>query len=135
MEKTFVMIKPDGVERGLIGEIISRIENKGLKLLQLKLIEASSDILENHYIEHRDKPFFQTLVNSMKNKPVLTMIVEGENSIKLMRIMVGDKDPLCALPGTIRGDYAYETTKNLIHASDSKESAEREIIIWFGDKL
>lgn len=135
MEETFVMIKPDGVERGLVGEIISRIENKGLKLLQIKLLVASSSILENHYVEHRDKPFFQTLVDSMKDKPVLAMVVEGENSIKLMRIMVGDKDPLCASPGTIRGDFALETTKNLIHASDSKESAEREIKIWFGDKL
>lgn len=135
MEKTFVMIKPDGVERGLVGEIISRIENKGLKLHQLKLVKVSPDILENHYMEHRNKPFFQTLVDSMKDKPVLAMIIEGEGSIKLMRLMVGDKDPLCALPGTIRGDYAFETTKNLIHASDSKESAEREIKIWFGDKL
>lgn len=135
MEKTFVMIKPDGVERGLVGEIISRIENKGLKLKQLKLVKVSPDILENHYMEHRNKPFFQTLVDSMKDKPVLAMIIEGESSIKLMRLMVGDKDPLCALPGTIRGDYAFETTKNLIHASDSKESAEREIKIWFGDKL
>lgn len=135
MEKTFVMIKPDGVERGLVGEIISRIENKGLKLQQLKLVKVSPDILENHYMEHRNKPFFQTLVDSMKDKPVLAMIIEGESSIKLMRLMVGDKDPLCALPGTIRGDYAFETTKNLIHASDSKESAEREIKIWFGDKL
>lgn len=135
MEETFVMIKPDGVGRGLVGEIISRIENKGLKLLQIKLLVASSSILENHYVEHRDKPFFQTLVDSMKDKPVLAMVVEGENSIKLMRIMVGDKDPLCASPGTIRGDFALETTKNLIHASDSKESAEREIKIWFGDKL
>ena len=135
MERTFVMIKPDGVERGLVGEIISRIENKGLKLIQLKLIFASPDILENHYMEHKYKPFFRDLVDSMKDKPVLAMVVEGENSIKLMRIMVGDKDPLCALPGNIRGDYAYETTKNLIHASDSRESAEREIKIWFGDKL
>jgi nucleoside-diphosphate kinase len=86
-------------------------------------------------MEHKYKPFFRDLVDSMKDKPVLAMVVEGENSIKLMRIMVGDKDPLCALPGTIRGDYAYETTKNLIHASDSRESAEREIKIWFGDKL
>ncbi|WP_128426572.1 nucleoside-diphosphate kinase [Gudongella oleilytica] len=135
MERTFVMIKPDGVDRGLVGEIISRIENKGLKLLNLKLICASSDILENHYMEHRNKPFFQDLVDSMKDKSVLAMVVEGENSIKLMRIMVGDKDPLCAFPGTIRGDYAFETTRNLIHASDSLEAAEREIKIWFGDKL
>ena len=135
MERTFVMIKPDGVDRGLVGEIISRIENKGLKLLNLKLICASSDILENHYMEHRNKPFFQDLVDSMKDKSVLAMVVEGENSIKLMRIMVGDKDPLCAFPGTIRGDYAIETTKNLIHASDSRESAVREITIWFGDIL
>ncbi len=135
MERTFVMIKPDGVERGLVGEIISRIENKGLKLIQLKLTCASTDILENHYMEHKNKPFFRDLVDSMKDKPVLAMVVEGENSIKLMRIMVGDKDPLCALPGTIRGDYAIETTKNLIHASDSRESAVREITIWFGDKL
>lgn len=135
MEKTFVMIKPDGVERGLVGEIISRIENKGLKLLQLKLILASADILENHYIEHKDKPFFPILVDSMKDKPVLAMEIEGVNAIKLMRTMVGDKDPLCALPGTIRGDYAFDTTKNLVHASDSKESAERETKIWFGDNL
>jgi len=135
MERTFVMIKPDGVERGLVGEIISRIENKGLKLIQLKLTCASPDILENHYMEHKNKPFFRDLVDSMKDKPVLAMVVEGDNSIKLMRIMVGDKDPLCALPGTIRGDYAIETTKNLIHASDSRESAVREITIWFGDKL
>ncbi len=135
MEKTFVMIKPDGVSRGLVGEIISRIEKKGLKLKQLKLMEPTADILRKHYEEHKEKPFFVELVDSIKEKQVLAMVVEGENCIRLLRIMVGDKDPLCAQPGTIRGDYAFETTRNLVHASDSNASAEREIFIWFGDKL
>ena len=133
MEKSFVMIKPDGVERGLIGDIISRFERKGMKISDAKLVIASEDLVKQHYQEHTEKKFFNELVDSIRGKKVIVMIVEGENAIKLIRILVGDKDPLCGTPGTIRGDLASETTRNLVHASDSLESSAREIKIWFGE--
>ncbi|MDX9917241.1 MAG: nucleoside-diphosphate kinase [Gudongella sp.] len=133
MERSFVLVKPDGVERGLVGEIISRIERKGLKLIDAKLLSPTRDLVSIHYEEHAEKPFFSDLVESIADKRVFAMIVEGENCIKLLRIMVGDKDPLLASPGTIRGDYAAETTRNIVHASDSLKSSEREINIWFGE--
>ncbi|MBC8587893.1 nucleoside-diphosphate kinase [Paratissierella segnis] len=131
MEKTFIMIKPDGVERGLIGEIIGRIEKKGYKITKAKLITPDIDTVENHYVEHKDKPFFRKLVDFITSGKVMAMEVEGENVIQVMRLMVGDKDPKVALPGTIRGDFTNTTTKNIVHASDSEESAQRELEIWF----
>ena len=131
MEKTYVMIKPDGVERKLVGEIISRIEKKGFKILDIKMINPTKEIVEEHYEEHRDKPFFGELVQFILNGAVIGLIVEGENVIEVIRLMVGNKDPRVALPGTIRGDFANTTTMNLVHASDSIESSKREIKIWF----
>ena len=134
MEKSFIMIKPDGLERALMGEIISRIENKGLKIVGAKLIRPEKEIVENHYLEHKEKPFFNELVEFISNGKVMAMIVEGQDVIRIMRNLIGDKDPLQAIPGTIRGDFSYSTTENVIHGSDSIESAKREINIWFKEE-
>ena len=131
MEKTYVMVKPDGVERKLVGDIIGRIERKGYNILDVKMIHPTKDMVEDHYDEHRGKPFFGELVDFILNGPVVGIIVEGENVIEVIRLMIGDKDPKLALPGTIRGDFANTTTMNLVHASDSTESSKRELNIWF----
>lgn len=131
MEKSFIMIKPDGVSRGLMGEIIGKIERKGFKITKAKLITPDINTVEEHYTEHKEKPFFGELVDFITGGKVMAMEVEGEDVIKVMRLMVGDKDPKIAVPGTIRGDFAHSTTKNIIHASDSIESAKRELEIWF----
>ncbi len=131
MEKTYVMIKPDGVNRKLVGEILGRLEKKGFNILDIRMINPTKDIVEDHYDEHRGKKFFEELVHFILDGPVVGIIVEGENVIEVVRLMVGNKDPKIALPGTIRGDFANTTTMNLVHASDSIESAEREINIWF----
>lgn len=132
MQKSFVMIKSDGVERGLMGEIIGRIEKKGYSIVEAKLVRADRATVEEHYAEHKEKPFFQELVDFILEGPVMAMVVEGENAIEVLRLMIGHRDPREALPGTIRGDFAHSLTKNIIHGSDSIESAEREIKIWFG---
>lgn len=131
MEKSFIMIKPDGVRRALMGEIIKRIESKGFNIVEAKLIKPEREVVEEHYAEHKDKPFFGELVDFIANGKVMAMIVEGDDSIKSMRNLIGDKNPTVALPGTIRGDFSYSTSENIIHGSDSPESAEREIEIWF----
>lgn len=131
MEKTFVMIKPDGVARGLIGEIIGRIEKKGFSILEAKLTTADLDTAQSHYDEHKGKAFFNELIDFIMEGRVMAMVVEGEDVISILRLMVGDKDPKIAPPGTIRGDFAHSTTKNIIHASDSLDSSAREIDIWF----
>lgn len=131
MEKTFIMIKPDGVERRLMGEIIGRIERKGFKITKAQLMKPARELLEEHYVEHKEKPFFGELVESISGKTVMTMEVEGDNVIEIMRLMIGHRDPKLAPPGTIRGDFAYLTTQNIIHGSDSLESAERELKLWF----
>lgn len=131
MERTFVMIKPDGVSRRLIGEIIGRIEKKGFNIVEAKLISADLDTVKLHYAEHSEKPFFQELIDFIMEGKVMAMVVEGEDVVSIIRLMVGNKDPKVAQPGTIRGDFAHSTTKNIIHASDSVESANREIDIWF----
>ena len=131
MEKSFIMIKPDGVERGLMGEIIGKIERKGFKITKARLITHDISTVEDHYAEHKEKPFFRELVDFITEGKVMAMEVEGEDVIKVMRLMVGDKDPKVAIPGSIRGDFAHSTTKNIIHASDSVESARRELEIWF----
>ncbi|MCC5908856.1 MAG: nucleoside-diphosphate kinase [Clostridiaceae bacterium] len=131
MQRSFVMIKSDGVKRGLVGEVIGRLERKGYSILEAKLTTPDRATVEEHYAEHKERPFFGELVNFILEGPVMAMVVEGENVIEVIRLMVGDKDPRQAAPGTIRGDFANSTTKNIIHASDSVESAEREINIWF----
>jgi nucleoside-diphosphate kinase len=131
VERTFVMLKPDAVQRGLIGEIISRFEKKGLKIVAMKMLKVDKALAEEHYAEHREKPFFQSLVDYITSGPVVAMVVEGKNAIKIVRTLVGATNPAEALPGTIRGDYGLEVGRNVIHASDSPESAEREISLFF----
>ena len=131
-ERTLILIKPDGVERGLIGEIISRIERKGLKLTAMDLRVADKATAEKHYAEHADKPFFGELVDFITSAPLVAGVVEGPRAIEAWRQLAGGTDPVSkATPGTIRGDCALEVSTNVVHGSDSPESAEREIAIWF----
>ncbi len=131
MERTFIMIKSDGVARGLMGEIIRRIERKGFKITRAQLLSPPRELVEKHYEEHRGKPFFEELVEYILEGPVMAMEVQGNDVMAVMRSIMGDKDPLKAIPGTIRGDYANTVTRNLIHGSDSIEHAERELTLWF----
>ncbi|SEA61600.1 nucleoside-diphosphate kinase [Thalassobacillus cyri] len=131
MEKTFLMVKPDGVQRNLVGEIVSRFENKGFKLAGAKLMIIPAELAEKHYGEHKDKPFFGELVDFITSGPVFAMVWEGENVIATARQMMGSTKPQDALPGTIRGDFGVTVGKNVIHGSDSPESAEREIGLFF----
>lgn len=131
MEKTFIMIKPDGVKRALIGEIISRIEKKGYKITKAMLFKPSEELVKEHYIEHKDKPFYGELTEYIAEEEVMAMEVEGENVIEVLRLIIGDKNPRKANPGTIRGDFANSLTENIIHGSDSEESARRELKLWF----
>jgi len=133
MEKTFVMIKPDGIRRGLVGNIITRYEQKGLKITALKLMQVSEELAKKHYAEHVSKPFFPELIAYLTSGPVIAMVLEGPNAIKLARLINGATKVEDAMPGTIRGDYATSTTENLVHAADSPESATREIAHWFPD--
>ncbi|PKR85909.1 nucleoside-diphosphate kinase [Heyndrickxia camelliae] len=131
MEKTFLMVKPDGVQRQLIGEIISRFERKGFHLVGAKLMKVSTELAEKHYGEHKERPFFGELVQFITSSPVFAMVWEGENVIATARQMMGSTNPKDALPGTIRGDFGVTVSKNVIHGSDSPESAEREIGLFF----
>ncbi|UMZ73584.1 nucleoside-diphosphate kinase [Natranaerofaba carboxydovora] len=131
MEKTFVMIKPDGVQRNLAGNVISRLENKGLKLKGLKLMQISESLAKTHYGEHEGKPFFQSLIDYITSGPVIAMVWEGENAIEVTRNIMGETDPKKAAPGTIRGDLALTIGANIVHGSDSPESAEKEIGLFF----
>lgn len=134
MERTFVAIKPDGVQRGLIGEIVKRFENRGYILCGAKLIQVTPEMAAAHYAEHVGKPFYNGLVNYITSGPVFAMVWEGENVIAGVRQTVGATNPVNAAPGTIRHDFAAKMDRNLIHASDSPESAVREISIWFKDE-
>lgn len=131
MEKTFVMIKPDGVQRNLAGNVISRLENKGLKLKGLKLMQVSESLAKTHYGEHEGKPFFQSLIDYITSGPVIAMVWEGENAIEVARNIMGETDPKKAAPGTIRGDLALTIGANIVHGSDSPESANKEIDLFF----
>ncbi|MFG6148691.1 nucleoside-diphosphate kinase [Halobacillus sp. B23F22_1] len=131
MEKTFLMIKPDGVQRNLVGEVTSKFENKGFKLAGAKLMKIDRALAEEHYGEHKGKPFFEELVDFITSGPVFAMIWEGENVILTARKMMGATNPQEASPGTVRGDYGLTVGKNVIHGSDSKESAQREIGLFF----
>jgi nucleoside-diphosphate kinase len=132
-ERTLYLIKPDGVKRSLIGELIKRVEEKGLKILTLKMIQVDEKLAREHYAEHCKKPFFHDLVRHIRSGPCVAMILEGENAISSLRSLVGETDPSKAKKGTIRGDLAKDILQNLAHASDSRESAEREIKLFFGD--
>ncbi|BBH20991.1 nucleoside diphosphate kinase [Paenibacillus baekrokdamisoli] len=131
MEKTFLMVKPDGVQRGLIGEILSRFERKGLKLVAAKFMQITPELAERHYAEHVGKPFYPPLVEFVTSGPVFAMVWEGDNVIALSRALIGKTNAIDAAPGTIRSDYAVHTNFNVIHGSDSVSSAEREIGIFF----
>lgn len=133
MERTFLMVKPDGVQRGLIGEILSRFERKGLQLVAAKLLQITPELAEKHYAEHVGKPFYPPLVDFITSGPVFAMVWQGDNSIALARALIGKTDAIDAAPGTIRSDFAVHTNFNLIHGSDSPESAKREIGIFFSD--
>ena len=130
-ERTFVMLKPDAVQRGLVGEIISRFEKKGIKIVGMKMLHVSKELAENHYGVHRGKPFFEPTVKYITSSPVVAMVLQGENIIEMVRNMMGKTDPQKADPGTIRGDYGQFIGRNIIHGSDSKETAEFEIGLWF----
>ncbi|CDO02036.1 nucleoside diphosphate kinase [Oceanobacillus picturae] len=133
MEKTFLMVKPDGVQRNLIGEIVNRFERKGFKLVGAKLMVISENLAKNHYAEHKERPFFGELVEFITSGPVFAMVWEGHDVIPTAREMMGKTNPLEAAPGTIRGDFGVTVGKNVIHGSDSSESAEREIALFFNE--
>ncbi|WP_020666300.1 nucleoside-diphosphate kinase [Amycolatopsis nigrescens] len=131
-ERTLVLVKPDGVKRGLVGEVISRIEGKGLTLAALELRTVERSVAEEHYAEHKEKPFFGELLEFITSGPVVALAVEGPRAIAAFRQLAGGTDPVeKATPGTIRGDFALETQFNLVHGSDSAESANRELALWF----
>ena len=132
MEQTLVLVKGDGVRRRLVGEIISRIEARGLNIADMKLMEVDTELAEEHYAEHREKPFFDELVEFITATPVIAMRIKGEGAIKAMRTLMGATNPADAAPGTIRGDLALSMPDNLVHGSDSPESAERELGLFFG---
>ena len=131
MERTLVLIKPDGVQRNLVGEIISRFENRGLKILALKFVRVSDALAREHYKVHFGKPFYEGLIRYITSSPVVAMVLEGPNAISAVRQTMGSTNPLEATPGSIRHDYGLATSRNLTHASDSIENAEIEISIWF----
>jgi len=131
IERSFVMLKPDAVLRRLIGTVLTRFEERGLKLVAAKMMAISEELAKEHYGEHKEKPFFNDLVSYITSAPVLAMVIEGDDCISLIRKMVGATNPKEADLGTIRGDYALETGRNIIHASDSPASAKREIALFF----
>ena len=131
-ERTLVLVKPDGVSRGLVGEVIARIERKGLTLVALELRNVPRELAEQHYAEHEQKPFFGELLEFLTSGPVVAAVVQGQRAVAAFRQLAGDTDPVeKAAPGTIRGDFALETQSNLVHGSDSVDSAKREIALWF----
>jgi nucleoside-diphosphate kinase len=131
-EETLVIVKPDAVRRGLIGEILARIERKGLRIEEMRLQRIDRDLAERHYDEHRDKPFFGDLVDFITGGDVVVARVSGEQAVSVVRALMGPTDPAAAPPGTIRGDYGLIITENLVHGSDSPESAKRELDLFFG---
>ena len=134
-ETTFIMVKPDGVQRGLVAEVMSRFENKGLQLVGAKLMQVPPDLAKKHYAEHKEKPFFNDLVTFITSAPVFAMVWKGENAIPVCRTLMGKTNPTEAAPGTIRGDFGLTISMNIVHGSDSIESAKREIELWFGDDI
>lgn len=131
MERTYLMVKPDGVQRSLIGEIISRFEKRGFKIVGLKVMQISRELAEKHYGEHKDKPFFGPLVEYITSGPVAAMVIEGKDAVRAAREMMGATNPLQAASGTIRGSFGIDIGRNVIHGSDSPASAEREIALFF----
>ncbi len=132
-ERTLVLIKPDAMRRGLVGEILARLERRGLELRAAKLVQVDRHLAERHYAEHTEKPFFGELVEFITSAPTLALVVEGDAAVSVVRTTMGATNPVNAAPGTIRGDLALAMPDNLVHGSDSPESAEREIGLWFSD--
>ncbi len=136
MERTFLAIKPDGVQRGLVGEIIRRFETKGFTLVGLKFMNVSKELAESHYAVHRERPFFPSLIGFITSAPVVAMVWEGEGVVASARKMIGATNPLNAEPGTIRGDFGVSVGRNIIHGSDAIETAQTEVNLWFkGEEL
>jgi nucleoside-diphosphate kinase len=134
LERTFIAVKPDGVQRGIVGEIVRRFETKGFTLVGLKLLQVSRELAEQHYDVHKERPFFPGLVEFITSGPVVAMVWEGEGVIASARKLIGATNPLSAEPGTIRGDFGVSIGRNLIHGSDAPETAQREIGLWFKDE-
>lgn len=132
MERTFVAIKPDGVQRGVIGPVITRLERRGLKLVAIRIMQVDADLARRHYAEHIERPFFAGLVSFITAGPIVAMIWEADNAVALARQTMGATNPAAAAPGTIRGDFGIDIGRNIVHGSDSPESAEREIGLFFG---
>jgi nucleoside-diphosphate kinase len=130
-ERTLVLVKPDGVRRGLVGEVVSRLERKGLTLVAMELRTLDRSVAEDHYGEHREKPFFGELVTFITGGPLVALVAEGPRAVEAVRGLMGVTDPVAATPGSLRGDYALEIGQNLVHGSDSPESAAREIALFF----
>ena len=133
MERTFLMIKPDGVQRNLVGEIIQRFEAKGFTLVGLKMMQVSSELAEKHYAVHKERPFFPSLVDFITSSPVVAMVWQGDGVIASARKIIGATNPLNAEPGTIRGDFGISVGRNLIHGSDGPDTAKDEVSLWFSD--
>ncbi|HEX7103138.1 MAG TPA: nucleoside-diphosphate kinase [Nitrolancea sp.] len=131
MERTLIIVKPDGVQRGLIGAVIERFERRGLKIAGLKMIQVSRELAEQHYAEHRGKPFFEGLVGFITSSPVVVGVLEGPNAIDVVRATVGATNPATSAPGTIRADFGLTIGRNLIHASDGPDAAQREVSLFF----
>jgi len=131
MERTLVIVKPDGVQRGLVGEILRRLEGRGLKIIALKMVQVDRPFAERHYAVHKGKFFYEALVSYISSCPVVAAVIEGPQAISIVRAMVGATRPWEATPGTMRGDFALQGLRNLIHASDAPETAESEIALWF----
>jgi nucleoside-diphosphate kinase len=132
MDRTLILVKPDAFSRGLTGEIVARFERKGLRIVELRHMTMDRQLAERHYAEHAEKPFFGELVEFITSGPLVAMVLEGEEAVTAARQVIGATNPLEAVPGSIRGDYAIETGQNLVHGSDSAESAQREIELFFG---
>jgi nucleoside-diphosphate kinase len=135
MSQTLILVKPDAFERSLTGEVLARFERKGLRLVALKMLTATEEIAHEHYAEHTEKPFFGELVSFITGGPLVAAVLEGPNAVEAARQMIGSTNPVEAAPGSIRADFALEVTFNMVHGSDSDESAEREISIWFPEGI
>jgi nucleoside-diphosphate kinase len=131
LQRTLVLVKPDGVKRGLIGEIISRLEKKGLKIVAMRMLQMDKSMARRHYAVHEGKPFFAGLVDFITSGPIVATVVEGEKAVEVVRGLMGETDPVKAAPGTIRGDFGLDIGENLIHGSDSEENARKEIALFF----
>jgi len=131
VQRTLVLCKPDAVQRGLVGRIISRFEDKGFKVAGLKMMQVDEALARTHYHEHVEKAFFSELLSFITSSPIVAMVIEGENAVEVVRVLMGVTNPQMAMPGTIRGDFGLNLTKNIVHGSDSAASAEREIALFF----